>query len=92
MKKLVQQIIGASKLIRKEKKKYDGNDEVMISTGSTLLDLAISGGRKRGGGLPGGILVEIFGPSGCGKTVLLCEIAGGVQRQKGKIMFRDPEA
>jgi len=92
MKSLVQRIIGASKLIRKEKKKYDGNDEVMISTGSTLLDLAISGGRKRGGGLPGGILVEIFGPSGCGKTVLLCEIAGGVQRQKGKIMFRDPEA
>ena len=79
-------------MIRKEKKKYDGNDEVMISTGSTLLDLAIAGGRVRGGGLPGGILVEIFGPSGCGKTVLLCEIAGSVQRQKDKIMFRDPEA
>ena len=43
---------------RKEKKKYDGNTETMISTGSTLLDLAITGGRVRGGGLPGGILVE----------------------------------
>jgi len=64
----------------------------IISTGSTLLDLAISGGRARGGGMPGGILVEIFGPSGCGKTVLLCEIAGRVQRQGGQIMFRDPEA
>jgi RecA/RadA recombinase len=70
---------------------YEGSD-VFISSGSTLLDLAISGGRVRGGGIPGGILVEVFGPSGAGKTVLLCEIAGGVQRQGGQIMFRDPEA
>lgn len=76
----------------KQKKEYDGNTEVMISTGSTLLDLAISGGRVRGGGIPGGILVEIFGPSGCGKTVMLCEIAGDVQRKSGEVMFRDPEA
>lgn len=72
-------------------KEYEGND-TLVSTGSTLLDLAISGGRVHGGGIPGGILVEIFGPSGCGKTVLLCEIAGAVQRKKGEIMFRDPEA
>ena len=65
---------------------------LLISTGSTLLDLAISGGRWRGGGIPGGILVEIFGPSGCGKTVLLCELAGSVQRKGGKVMFMDPEA
>lgn len=75
-----------------KKKQYEGNTELMVSTGSTLLDLSISGGRVRGGGIPGGILVEIFGPSGCGKTVLLCEIAGGVQRMNGDIMFRDPEA
>ena len=77
---------------KKAKKEYDGNDEVMVSTGSTLLDLAISGGRKRGGGIPGGIFVEIFGPSASGKTVLLCEIAGSVQRQGGQVMFKDPEA
>lgn len=77
---------------KKEKEDYAGNDEVMISTGSTLLDLAISGGRKRGGGIPGGIFVEIFGPSSSGKTVLLCEIAGSVQRKGGEIMFKDPEA
>lgn len=71
---------------------YPGNDEIMISTGSTLLDLAISGGRKRGGGIPGGIFVEIFGPSSAGKTVLLCEIAGSVQRLGGQVMFKDPEA
>lgn len=73
-------------------KKLDGDTSIMISTGSTLLDLAISGGRIRGGGLPIGILVEIFGPSGSGKTVLLCEIAGEIQRKKGEIIFHDPEA
>jgi recombination protein RecA len=71
---------------------YDGDFGTVISTGSTLLDLAISGGRVRGGGLPGGILVEIFGPSGSGKTVMLCEIAGAIQRQGGAVMFHDPEA
>lgn len=71
---------------------YDGDTASMVSTGSTLLDLAISGGRVHGGGIPAGILVEIFGPAGCGKTVLLCEIAGGIQRAKGQIMFHDPEA
>ena len=76
----------------KEKAKYEGSTDNVISTGSTLLDLAISGGRIRGGGIPSGILVEIFGPSGSGKTVLLCEIAGAIQRQNGNIMFHDPEA
>jgi recombination protein RecA len=81
-----------SKNKKKDEKKYEGNAELMVSTGSTLLDLAISGGRKRGGGIPGGIFVEIFGPSGAGKTVLLCEIAGAVQRKGGEVMFKDPEA
>lgn len=76
----------------KKTPEYDGNISTMISTGSTLLDLAISGGRVHGGGLPGGILVEVFGPASAGKTVLLCEIAGAVQRQGGSIMFHDPEA
>ena len=71
---------------------YDGNVEKVISTGSTLLDLAISGGRIKGGGLPTGILVEIFGAAGSGKTVLLSEIAGMIQRTGGKVMFNDPEA
>jgi RecA/RadA recombinase len=75
-----------------KKKELDGDFGTVISTGSTLLDLAISGGRIRGGGLPGGILVEAFGPSGSGKTVLLSEIAGAVQRQDGEVVFYDPEA
>jgi protein RecA len=68
---------------------FPGNN---ISTGSTLLDLAISGGRVRGGGLPAGILVEIFGPSGSGKTVLLSEIGGDIIRKGGELIFNDPEA
>jgi len=75
-----------------KKQEYDGDTTKMISTGSTLLDLAISGGRVRGGGMPAGILVEIFGPASSGKTVLLSEIAGAIQRQKGDVMFHDPEA
>jgi len=75
-----------------KKPEFDGNFGKHISTGSTLLDLTISGGRIRGGGLPGGIFVEIFGPSGSGKTVLLSEIAGAVQREGGEVMFHDPEA
>lgn len=64
----------------------------LISTGSTLLDLAISGGRWPGGGIPPGILVEVFGPASAGKTVLLCEMAGGIRRMGGDVLFRDPEA
>lgn len=66
--------------------------EKLVSTGSTLLDLAISGLRFPYGGLPGGMMVEVFGPSGTGKTVLLSEIAGAVSRGGGQVMFHDPEA
>jgi len=72
--------------------KYDGDISRVISTGSTLLDLEIMGKRVRGGGIPGGILVEIYGPNSGGKTVLMSEIAGGIQRQKGKVKFYDAEA
>ncbi len=92
-KNLVKQIKAKAETpVVKKKKELDGNTEIMISTGSTLLDLAISGTRKRGGGIPGGILMEVFGPSGSGKTVMLCEIAGDVQRKQGDIMFHDPES
>jgi RecA/RadA recombinase len=88
---LANEMKAAGKCSKTVEAEYDGNN-VFVSTGSTLLDLAISGGRVRGGGIPGGILVEIFGPSGAGKTVLLCEIAGSVRRAGGDIMFKDPEA
>jgi len=64
----------------------------VISTGSTLLDLAISGTKVNGGGIPGGIVVEIFGPPGSGKTCILAEILGNAQRKGGDIHIDDPEA
>jgi len=76
----------------KKKAKYDGDFSSVISTGSTLLDLNISGGRVHGGGIPPGKLVEVFGPPSSGKTTLLCEIAGGVHRAGGQIKFQDPES
>jgi RecA/RadA recombinase len=63
-----------------------------VSTGSTKLDMAISGRRCWGGGIPGGILVELFGPSGAGKTGLMLEILASIQAQGGTAYFRDPES
>lgn len=64
----------------------------VISTGCTILDLAISGGRRRGGGVPGGIMVEIYGPSGSGKSTLIVEIGASVQNKGGTVDISDPEA
>lgn len=76
----------------KEEKPFEGNFETVISTGSTLLNLAISGKRVRGGGVPGGVALEAFGPSQSGKTALLSEMAGNVERAGGDTQFHDPEA
>ena len=64
----------------------------VISTGSTVLDLAISGGRLEEGGIPTGILVEIAGDSGSGKTGILTELCASVQAMGGATRFADPEA
>jgi len=69
----------------------EGDFGVVISTGSTLLDLAISGGRVRGGGIPSGILLEIYGTSQVGKTALLAEICADAQVKGGNVKFLDPE-
>jgi len=62
-----------------------------VSTHSTLLDLAISGGRVRGGQIPAGIIVEIFGPPSAGKTAIIAEVSSGAQKKNGKVLFCDPE-
>ncbi len=67
-------------------------DYGVVSTGSTLLDLEISGSRYEGGGLPGGIIVEIFGPSGAGKTSILAEICASAKARGGDFFIADPEA
>lgn len=65
---------------------------VTASTGSTLLDKAISGLKCRYGGLPGRMIMEISGPPGSGKTTLMAEIMGSIQRLGGEIRVDDPEA
>jgi RecA/RadA recombinase len=78
-----------------ELKKLDNliiNWDRVLSTGSTTLDLAISSNKIPGGGIPGGLLVEIYGKSGSGKTSLLSELCGSAQARGGQINFQDPEA
>lgn len=75
----------------KKKPEYEGDSTKVVSTGSTLLDLAISGGRVKGGGLISGILVVAYGPSGGGKTALACEIAGNIKNGGGEVEYRDAE-
>ena len=65
--------------------------ERTLSTGSTLLDLAISGERIRGGGVPGGIFMEIFGPESVGKTAILAEMIASSQSRGGEASLKDPE-
>jgi RecA/RadA recombinase len=65
--------------------------ERVLTTGCTQLDLAICGGRKHGGGIPTGIMAEIFGPTGTGKTLLAVEIAITSQALGGNVRFCDPE-
>ncbi len=80
-----------------EKEDFDyspnkGDFSKVISTGSTLLDLDISGGVTKIGGVPGGILLEISGESGSGKTAILAELAGSTQVRGGDVKYADPEA
>lgn len=64
----------------------------LISTGSTLLDLAISGKATKKGGVPGGIIMEVYGPSGAGKTAVLVSMTASSQSKGGASKFLDPEA
>lgn len=64
----------------------------VLSTGSTILDLCLSGGRIPGGGIPPGILMEVYGPAGSGKTAILAEICASAQARGGDVRFRDPES
>uniref|UniRef100_A0A6M3L7X7 Putative RecA n=1 Tax=viral metagenome TaxID=1070528 RepID=A0A6M3L7X7_9ZZZZ len=63
----------------------------VLSTGSTLLDLAIAGDKVRGGGIPGGIMMEIAGPPMSGKSALLMEIIGSCVHRGGDYRIGDPE-
>ena len=81
-----------AKSFLKEKKEVNWKDTPILSTHSTLLDLAISGGRVYEGGIPCSILCEIHGPAGSGKTAVLSEVGADAQEKDGVIMYEDPES
>ena len=62
-----------------------------ITTGSTLLDLAISGKANWEGGIPSGTFTELYGVEGSGKTAILMEIASAIRKRDGKIKIADVE-
>jgi len=64
----------------------------MVSTGSTLLDLAISGGVSKYGGIPSGIIIELYGEESTGKSAIVAETCANIQNNNGKVLFQDPEA
>lgn len=74
----------------RKKEKFDFANTV--STGSTVLDLNISGGRRKWGGIPSGMIMEAYGPEGSGKTALLAEICASAQARGGEAKFADPES
>jgi recombination protein RecA len=60
-----------------------------ISTGSSLLDLAIS--NRPHGGLPVGRMVEFNGLTGTGKSLISAHIVANTQKKGGKAIFIDTE-
>jgi|ERR1041385_3780114 recombination protein RecA len=60
-----------------------------ISTGSTLLDLAIS--NRPNGGLPVGRVIEFSGLEGTGKSLLCAHIVANTQKKGGQAVFMDTE-
>lgn len=60
-----------------------------VSTGSALLDLAISN-RKRGG-LPVGRIIELNGLEGTGKSLICAHIVAATQKKGGTAIFMDTE-
>ncbi|TXH11429.1 MAG: hypothetical protein E6R04_02265 [Spirochaetes bacterium] len=60
-----------------------------VSTGSTLLDYAIS--NRPGGGFPEGRIIEIQGPPSCGKSHLAFQAARSCQLMGGIVVYIDTE-
>ena len=60
-----------------------------LSTGSTLLDLAIS--NRYPGGVGSGRITQFYGGPSTAKTVLLQEILGSAQRAGGTAVYEDAE-
>ena len=63
--------------------------ENWVSTGSSLLDLAIS--NRKYGGLPVGRMTEISGLEGAGKSLMAAHICANTQKQGGVAVVIDTE-
>ena len=61
-----------------------------VSTGSTMLDLAIS--NRAHGGLPVGKMVELSGLEGTGKSLICGHLIAETQKQGGQAIFFDSES
>src|SRR5665213_2058498 len=60
-----------------------------VSTGSSLLDLAIS--NRPNGGVPMGRIVEFSGLEGSGKSLIAAHMMANVQKEGGVAVFIDTE-
>lgn len=60
-----------------------------ISTGSSVLDLAIS--NRPNGGLPVGRIIELNGLEGSGKSLVSAHIVANTQKKGGKAIYIDTE-
>lgn len=60
-----------------------------LSTGSTILDLAVS--NRPHGGLPVGRMVELSGLEGTGKSLICAQLIAETQRRGGQAVFFDSE-
>ena len=63
--------------------------EEYLSTGSTILDLAIA--DRFPGGIGVGRVTHIYGPESTAKSVLAQEVLGAAQRQGGYAVYEDSE-
>lgn len=60
-----------------------------VSTGSTILDLAVS--NRAHGGLPVGRMVELSGLEGTGKSLICAQLIAETQKRGGLAVFFDSE-
>ncbi len=60
-----------------------------ISTGSSMLDIAIS--NRPNGGIPVGRITEITGLEGSGKSLMAAHILANTQKQGGMAVYIDTE-
>jgi recombination protein RecA len=60
-----------------------------LSTGSTMLDLAIS--NRKNGGMPSGKFIELSGLEGTGKSLLCAQMIAETQKRGGLAVFFDSE-